>query len=87
MKIKALLIAFIVLVLISVPIAFSIGISSFVPYLLDSSFPANPVYVIRGWIGGVDSFPIIAIPLFIFSGIIMAKGGVSKSYLKFLPIS
>lgn len=78
MKINLLLIAFIVLVLISLPIAFSIGFSSMVPSFLDPSFPANPTYIIRGWIGGVDSFPILAIPLFIFSGIVMAKGGVSK---------
>ena len=29
-------------------------------------------------LGGIDSFPLLAVPMFILSGILMAKGGVSK---------
>ena len=28
--------------------------------------------------GGLDSFPLLAVPMFVLSGIIMAKGGISK---------
>ena len=28
--------------------------------------------------GGLDSFPLLAVPMFIFSGILMARGGISK---------
>ena len=29
-------------------------------------------------LGGIDSFPLLAIPMFVLSGILMARGGVSK---------
>jgi len=73
-----LIVIFVAMIVISVPIGVTIAFSAFLPNLVDPSFPADAQYVIRSMIGGVDSFPILAIPLFIFSGIIMARGGVSK---------
>ena len=29
-------------------------------------------------LGGIDSFPLLAVPMFVLSGIVMAKGGISK---------
>lgn len=68
---------FAVLIVLSVPIGFVMGISSIVPVLLNPAFPAKAAFVARQMVGGVDSTPIIAIPLFVLSGIIMAEGGVS----------
>ncbi len=70
--------AFFVFLAISIPVASSIGLVSILPGLVDPSFPASATYVIRAMMGGVDSFPLLAIPMFVLSGIIMAKGGVSK---------
>lgn len=53
------------------------------PSLLNPKFAANGTYLIREMIGGINSFPLLAIPMFIFSGIIMARGGISKKLFNF----
>lgn len=73
-----LFLVFIVFILLSVPVSTTLGISAILPRLLDPTFPASPELVIRALLGGVDSFPILAVPMFILSGIIMARGGISK---------
>jgi C4-dicarboxylate transporter DctM subunit len=62
----------------SVPIAIALGLASILPSLLNPTFVANVPYVIRGMVSGIDNTPILAIPLFILSGAIMARGGISK---------
>lgn len=73
-----MLIGFIILLVLSVPIAAALGIVSISPQLIDPNFPLSVEYIIRSMFGGIDSFPLLAIPMFVLSGIIMAKGGVSK---------
>lgn len=63
---------------IAIPVSSSLGIVCILPGFVDPTFPASATYVIRAMLGGVDSFPLLAIPMFVLSGIIMAKGGVSK---------
>ena len=29
-------------------------------------------------LGGLDSFPLLAVPMFVLSGILMARGGISR---------
>lgn len=74
----SMLIVFIILLVLSVPIAAALGIVSVSPQLIDPNFPLSVEYIIRSMFGGIDSFPLLAIPMFVLSGIIMAKGGVSK---------
>lgn len=74
----AMMLLFVVLLILSVPIASALGIVSVAPQLIDPNFPLSPEYIIRAMFGGIDSFPLLAIPMFVLSGIIMAKGGVSK---------
>jgi len=69
---------FFICLFIAIPVSSSLGIVSILPGLIDPTFPASATYVIRAMLGGVDSFPLLAIPMFVLSGIIMAKGGVSK---------
>lgn len=73
-----LFVLFFVLLAFAIPISSTLGIVSIVPSLLNSSFPANGQYVIRAMFAGMDSFPLLAVPMFILSGILMARGGVSK---------
>ena len=68
---------FTLLLVICTPISVTLGISSIIPKLLNSSFPANIEFIVRQTVGGVDSTPILALPLFVLSGIIMARGEVS----------
>lgn len=71
-------ILFFICLLIAIPVSISLGIVSILPGALDSSFTASGQYVVRSMFGGIDSFPLLAVPMFIFSGILMARGGISK---------
>ncbi len=74
----AIFIAFVVCMIIAIPIGISLGIAAILPSAFDASFTASGQFVIRSMLGGIDSFPLLAVPMFVLSGIIMAKGGISK---------
>lgn len=71
-------ILFIICLLVAIPVSISLGIVSVLPGAFDPSFTASGTYVIRSMLGGLDSFPLLAVPMFVLSGIIMARGGISK---------
>lgn len=48
------------------------------PGAFDSSFTASASYVIRSMLGGIDSFPLLAVPMFVLAGIVMAHGKISQ---------
>lgn len=73
-----ILITFILCILIAIPISISLGIASVLPSIIDPSFTASSQFIIRSMVGGMDSFPLLAVPMFVLSGIIMARGGISK---------
>lgn len=75
---------FILMLIISVPIGVSLGIASVVTILV-----LNPVSVdsfTQTTIQGLNSFPLMAVPLFAFAGDIMGKGGISKRLLDLASI-
>lgn len=69
---------FFVCLIIAIPISIALGIVSVLPGIFDPSFTASGQFVIRSMLGGIDSFPLLAVPMFVLSGMIMAKGGISK---------
>ena len=69
---------FVVCLIIAIPVSISLGIVSVLPGAMDPSFTASATYVIRSMLGGLDSFPLLAVPMFVLSGIIMARGGISR---------
>lgn len=71
-------IIFIICLIIAIPVSISLGIVSVLPGAFDPSFTASGTYVIRSMLGGLDSFPLLAVPMFVLSGIIMARGGISR---------
>lgn len=71
-------IVLVALLIISTPVAITLMMVASFPGLIDPSFAANAHFVLRQVLGGLESTPLLAIPLFILSGIIMARGGVSK---------
>ena len=73
-----IIVAFIVLLLLAVPVGLSLGIATILPSLLSDSFTVSGVYILRSALGGVNSYPLLAIPMFVLSGIIMSRGGISK---------
>jgi len=68
---------FIGCLVLSFPVAIAMGIAAIAPGMLQPAFAADIVYVIRAMVVGIDTTPILAIPLFIMSGTIMAQGGIS----------
>ena len=72
-----LFVVFIVCLMLSFPVAIAMGIAAITPGMLDTALSADVVYIIRTMVVGIDSTPILAIPLFILSGTIMAQGGIS----------
>ena len=73
-----IMIVFVVLLLLAVPVGLTLGITSILPSILSESFTVSGVYILRAMLGGVNSYPLLAIPMFVLSGIIMSKGGISK---------
>ena len=71
-------IIFIACLVIAIPVSVSLGIVSVLPGAFDPSFTASGTHVIRSMLGGLDSFPLLAVPMFVLSGIIMARGGISR---------
>lgn len=67
----------IVLLAISIPIGVSLGLTSIITVFF-SDLHVNVEYVVRNMATALDSYTLLAIPLFIFSGAIMAKGGMSE---------
>lgn len=62
----------------AIPVSISLGIASVLPGAFDQSFTASGEFIIRSFVAGVDSFPLLAVPMFVLAGIIMARGGISK---------
>lgn len=60
----------------SVPIALALGIATFAGFLYLS--PDLLVLMPQKVMGGLDSFTLLAIPLFILAGSIMGHGGIAK---------
>ena len=76
-------ITFFLLVCLAVPIGTVLAGMSFMPHLVDSWFPTDGPYLVRAMISGINSFPILAVPMFMLSGNIMAQGGISEKMFNF----
>jgi C4-dicarboxylate transporter DctM subunit len=61
--------------LVGIPIAFALGLAS-LSFLLKSETPL--VLIVQRMYTGVDFFPLVAVPLFVFAGFLMETGGISR---------
>ncbi|GGC84561.1 hypothetical protein GCM10007216_14060 [Thalassobacillus devorans] len=75
-----LFVTFIVLIFLSVPIAFSLGLSSLV-YILIADIPLNVIP--QKMFGGINSFTLLCIPGFILAGNLMNSGGITERIIDF----
>ena len=74
-------ISLLALMLLGVPITFSLLGAGFMAVFLTDGMP---MYMnCRGFISGVNSFTLMAIPFFMISGAIMNQGGLSKRIIQF----
>ena len=67
---------FLVLMAGGVPVAIAMAGSSLIYILISGDLP--PFAVVHRMIGGIDSFPLLAVPFFILAGELMNAGGISR---------
>lgn len=70
--------ALVLLLILSVPICVVFAFITTLPSLMSASFPYTADAAVRSMVSGLNSFPLMAIPLFILAGVIMAKGKISE---------
>ena len=83
LPILVLVISFVCLLAIGTPVAWSIAISSFLTLLVSIPFVPAATTVSQRMGTGLDSFALLAIPLFILSGELMNKGGIAHRLIAF----
>jgi len=83
MTVFILLVVFVALLVLGVPIAFSIGIATVATMLVSVDVMPAFTTVAQRMAGGLDSFALLAIPLFILSGELMGQGGIAKRLIEF----
>ncbi len=78
-----LIVLFFILLFSGVPVAFCIGVATLVTLLLSIDFWPAIMTMAQRMVGGINSFALLAIPLFILSGIIMGQGGIARRLIDF----
>jgi tripartite ATP-independent transporter DctM subunit len=78
---EILILSLLFLFAINTPIAISIGMASILGILIKGDFPL--MMVVQRMFGGIDSFHLMAVPLFMFVGVIMEAGGISRRIIDF----
>jgi tripartite ATP-independent transporter DctM subunit len=88
-----LTISFLIFLVINMPIAVSIGLSTFLTCLYAMG-PANDVpldiaiqnassIIAQRMATGIDAFSLLAIPFFVLAGLFMGKGGIARRLIEF----
>jgi len=76
-----LFISFVFLLLFSIPIAFSLGISSIAFFLFKQD--VSLMVIAQRMVNGLDSFPLLAVPFFILVGELMNTSSVTSRIFSF----
>ncbi|WP_321414378.1 TRAP transporter large permease [uncultured Desulfobacter sp.] len=78
---EILILSLFFLFVINTPIAVAIGTASLVAIAVQGDF--SLMVVIQRMVAGTDSFHLMAVPLFMYAGTIMEKGGMSQRLIDF----
>uniref|UniRef100_UPI003593ADC7 TRAP transporter large permease n=1 Tax=Aquiflexum sp. TaxID=1872584 RepID=UPI003593ADC7 len=81
-SILILVLSFIVLMGIGVPVAWSLGISSFLTLMVSVAVIPSGTTIAQRMGTGLDSFALLAIPFFVLAGEIMNKGGIANRLIE-----
>ena len=82
-SIIVLFISFFVLLMLKVPVAYSIGISTTISLLLNIDKLPGLTTIAQRMTTGIDSFALLAIPFFVLAGEIMKRGGIANRLINF----
>jgi C4-dicarboxylate transporter, DctM subunit len=75
-------ILFFLLMILDIPIALSLGLSSIAVISYFNLMPLSGVSSV--FFGTLEKFPLLAIPFFIYSGFVMEKGNISQKLISFV---
>ncbi len=80
-----LLSTFLILLVLNVPIAFSIGLSTLFTIFAIGGLPGFKLVALT-ITTGIDSFALLAIPFFILAGQLMGRGGIARRLIDFANV-
>jgi len=75
MVVAVMILSFLIMIGLTAPVAFAVGISAVIGLLMSDTAPL--LVVPQRIFAGADSFVLLAIPLFILAGALMETGGIS----------
>ena len=81
MMILLMILGFFALLVFGLPVAFALGIPSVLYIMADGTIPMFAV--VQTLVGGANSYPLLAIPFFIFAGNLMNVSGVTTRIFDF----
>ncbi|WP_299064332.1 TRAP transporter large permease subunit [uncultured Polaribacter sp.] len=82
-SIIVLFLSFFILLMLKVPVAYSIGISTTISLLLNIDKLPGITTIAQRMTTGIDSFALLAIPFFVLAGEIMKRGGIANRLINF----
>lgn len=82
-SIIVLFVSFFSLLIVKVPVAYSIGISTSLSLLLNIDNLPGITTVAQRMTIGIDSFALLAIPFFVLAGEVMKRGGIANRLINF----
>lgn len=83
LSILVLFVGFFGLLLLKVPVAYSIGIATTLSLLMNIDKMPGLTTIAQRMTTGIDSFALLAIPFFILAGEIMKRGGIANRLINF----
>ncbi|MBA5779436.1 TRAP transporter large permease [Stappia sp. F7233] len=78
---KVLILLFFATLALGIPVAFTMGIAGMAAILVDGAL--NPLIIPQRMYGGIDSFPLMAVPFFILASELMTACGLTTALLRF----
>ncbi|KMT64146.1 TRAP transporter large permease [Catenovulum maritimum] len=81
MVIAVLFISLLVLIILGVPVAFALIASSLLAIMVDGLLPE--LVVLHRMVAGINSFPLLSIPFFVFAGALMNASGITQRIFDF----
>uniref|UniRef100_UPI0025E0C152 TRAP transporter large permease subunit n=1 Tax=uncultured Nitratireductor sp. TaxID=520953 RepID=UPI0025E0C152 len=73
--------SFFVLLIIGMPVAFSLALAVWAAISLGSTYPQ--IVIVKEMFSGLDSFPLMAVPFFILAAELMSSGAMTQILLRF----
>lgn len=68
-----------VLLVIGVPIAYSLGLATLAYFLLEN--PSGVGFIVQRFFSGINNYPLVSLPFFILMGLVMNAGGITRRLL------